>query len=176
MGLPRQEYWSGLPFPFPRGLPNSKTKPVSPAVQVDCLPLSHLGSPTWENNYIFFLNEWAVTLWVAVPQILVNIMKSLWMSGRGEEGGLKNSDQTSGSDVASSQACRQGMQDHTSLLQEEDTFPHLFPWGSLAARSPTPAPTQPSLFPFPEQVIGSWFANCVYLWNRRLSVTRIRMV
>ena len=29
MGFPRQEYWSGLPFPSPGGLPNPRIKPVS---------------------------------------------------------------------------------------------------------------------------------------------------
>ena len=33
MGFPRQEYWSGLPFPSPRGLPNPGIKPASPALQ-----------------------------------------------------------------------------------------------------------------------------------------------
>ena len=34
MGFSRQEYWSGLPFPSPGGLPNPDTgiKPVSPAL------------------------------------------------------------------------------------------------------------------------------------------------
>ena len=32
MGLPRQEYWSGLPFPFPGDLPNIGIKPKSPAL------------------------------------------------------------------------------------------------------------------------------------------------
>ena len=31
MGLPRQEYWSRLPFPFPGDLSNPEIKPVSPA-------------------------------------------------------------------------------------------------------------------------------------------------
>ena len=31
MGFPRQEYWSGLPFPSPGDLPNPGIKPVSPA-------------------------------------------------------------------------------------------------------------------------------------------------
>ena len=30
MGLPRQEYWSGLPFPYPGDLPNSGMEPRSP--------------------------------------------------------------------------------------------------------------------------------------------------
>ena len=38
MGFPRQEYWSGLPFPSPGDLPDPETKPKSPAVQVDSLP------------------------------------------------------------------------------------------------------------------------------------------
>ena len=32
MGFPRQEYWSGLPFPPPGDLPNLETEPVSPAL------------------------------------------------------------------------------------------------------------------------------------------------
>ena len=31
MGFPRQEYWSGLPFPFAGDLPNPGIEPVSPA-------------------------------------------------------------------------------------------------------------------------------------------------
>ena len=30
MGFPRQEYWSGLPFPSPGDLPNPGIKPMSP--------------------------------------------------------------------------------------------------------------------------------------------------
>ena len=32
MRFPRQEYWSGLPFPPPGDLPNPRTEPVSPAL------------------------------------------------------------------------------------------------------------------------------------------------
>ena len=46
-GFSRQEYWSGLPFPSPGYLPNLRMEPVSPALQADSLPLSHLGSPLW---------------------------------------------------------------------------------------------------------------------------------
>ena len=35
MGFSRQEYWSGLPFPFPRDLPNPGIEPRSPALQID---------------------------------------------------------------------------------------------------------------------------------------------
>ena len=43
MGFPRQEYWSGLPFSSSEDLPDPGTKLVSPALQADSLPLSHLG-------------------------------------------------------------------------------------------------------------------------------------
>ena len=35
MGFPRQEYWSGLPFPSPGDLPDPRIEPVSPALQAD---------------------------------------------------------------------------------------------------------------------------------------------
>ena len=38
MGLSRQEYWNGLPFPFPGDLPESGTEPRSPTLQADALP------------------------------------------------------------------------------------------------------------------------------------------
>ena len=44
LGFPRQEYWSGLPSPFPGDLPNPGIKPKSSALQVDSLPLSHQAS------------------------------------------------------------------------------------------------------------------------------------
>ena len=40
-----QEYWSGLPLPSPRDVLNSRIESMSPALQVDSLPLSHRGSP-----------------------------------------------------------------------------------------------------------------------------------
>ena len=45
MEFSRQEYWSGLPCPPPGDLPNPGIKPMSPALQVDSLPLSYYGSP-----------------------------------------------------------------------------------------------------------------------------------
>ena len=49
MGFFRQEYWSRLPFPPPRDLPDPEAEPassVSPALQADSLLLSHQGN-TW---------------------------------------------------------------------------------------------------------------------------------
>ena len=44
MGFPRQEYWSGVLFPSLGDLPDPGIKPKSPALQMNSLPLSHLGS------------------------------------------------------------------------------------------------------------------------------------
>ena len=38
MEFSRQEYWSGLPFPFPGDLPDSGIEPRSPALQAAALP------------------------------------------------------------------------------------------------------------------------------------------
>ena len=45
MGFSRQEYWSGLPFPSSRDLPDPGIEPMSPTLQEDSLLLSHRGSP-----------------------------------------------------------------------------------------------------------------------------------
>ena len=37
-GFSRQEYWSGLSFPFPRDLSDPGIEPGSPALQADSLP------------------------------------------------------------------------------------------------------------------------------------------
>ena len=44
MGIPRQEYRSRVLFPTPEDLPNPGIELESPELQVDYLPLSHLGS------------------------------------------------------------------------------------------------------------------------------------
>ena len=41
----RQEYWSGLPFPSPRDLPNPGIEPESPALQADSLPIEPPAKP-----------------------------------------------------------------------------------------------------------------------------------
>ena len=45
MGFPRQEYWSGLPFPPPENLPDPGIEPRSPAFQADSLPSEAPGKP-----------------------------------------------------------------------------------------------------------------------------------
>ena len=55
MGFPRQEYWSGLPFPPPGDLPHPGIRlssPVSPVLQADSLPAGLSGKPkhwAWED-------------------------------------------------------------------------------------------------------------------------------
>ena len=55
MGFSRQAYWSGLLFPSLGDLLHTGIKSVSPALQADSLPPSHLGSSdyhwdNWETN------------------------------------------------------------------------------------------------------------------------------
>ena len=38
MEFSRQEYWSGLPFPSPRDLPDAEIEPESPVLQANSLP------------------------------------------------------------------------------------------------------------------------------------------
>ena len=45
-GFPRQEHWSGLPFPSRGDLSNPGIEPRSPELHTDSLPLSHQGRPT----------------------------------------------------------------------------------------------------------------------------------
>ena len=46
MGFSRQEYWNGLPFPSPGGLPDPGIKPGSPTLQADAL----LAEPLEKNS------------------------------------------------------------------------------------------------------------------------------
>ena len=61
MGLSRQEYWSGLPFPSPGDLPDPGIEPRSSALQADPLPIELPGkiqahfwfTPDWSMRKIF---------------------------------------------------------------------------------------------------------------------------
>ena len=49
----KKEYWSGLPFASPEGLPNPGNQPSSPALRADSSPSSHGGShgkAVWRNS------------------------------------------------------------------------------------------------------------------------------
>ena len=45
MEFSRQEYWSGMPFPFPGDLPNPGIKPGPPVLQADPLLSEPPGKP-----------------------------------------------------------------------------------------------------------------------------------
>ena len=45
MGLSKQEYWNGLPFPSPGYLPDLGIEPRSPELQADSLPTELPGKP-----------------------------------------------------------------------------------------------------------------------------------
>ena len=49
-GFPRQEYWSGLPFPSPEDLPDPGIEPMSSALQADSLPAEPQGKPLFFHN------------------------------------------------------------------------------------------------------------------------------
>ena len=51
MGISRQEYWSGLPFPPPGDLSSPAIEPTSPTLQADSLPSETPGIPrAWEGT------------------------------------------------------------------------------------------------------------------------------
>ena len=45
MGFPRQEWWSGLPFPSPEDLPNPGIRSISPALAGGFFTTEPLGKP-----------------------------------------------------------------------------------------------------------------------------------
>ena len=51
MGLSRQEYWSGWPFPSLGDVPDPGIEPRSPTLQADFYHLSHHGSPSSVNQF-----------------------------------------------------------------------------------------------------------------------------
>ena len=53
IGFSRQQYWSGLPFPSPRDLPNPRIESGSPTSQTDTLPSEPPGKS--DRFTLFFL-------------------------------------------------------------------------------------------------------------------------
>ena len=66
MGFPRQEYWSGLPFPSPRDLPDPGIKPGSHALQTD-LPSETPGFGTLNLVY-----SWCLINFCCLTQVANN--------------------------------------------------------------------------------------------------------
>ena len=74
MEFSRQEYWSGLPIPFPGHLPGPGIKPEFPSLLVYPLPLSHQGSPV----YIYTHTH---------TRVCVCVYDLLWEIGSYDDGG-----------------------------------------------------------------------------------------
>ena len=55
MGLPWQEYWSGLLFPSPGDLPDPALKPMCPVLAAGFFTTEPPGKPGRENRYDFIL-------------------------------------------------------------------------------------------------------------------------
>jgi len=72
IGVPRQEYWSGLPCPPPGDLPDLGIKPRSPSLQADSLP----SEPPEKSNITLILYQnqtkksLEVILWISNKLIL----------------------------------------------------------------------------------------------------------
>ena len=60
LGFPRQEYWTGLPFPSPGDLLDPEIKPRSSAWQTDPLSLNHLGNMKMFITIPFFFKTYIV--------------------------------------------------------------------------------------------------------------------
>ena len=56
MEFPRQEYWSGLPFPSPGDLPDPGIKSRFSSLQADSLPPEPLGKPLTMLRNLFLMN------------------------------------------------------------------------------------------------------------------------
>ena len=71
MEFPRQEYWSGLLFPSPRDISDPEMEPVSPALQVDSLLLSHQGS--WPEAVIpsQYCLPWLHSTWLRLREVFL---------------------------------------------------------------------------------------------------------
>ena len=56
MGFPRQEYWSGLPFPSPKDLLDLGTEPTSPALAGGFFITEQLGKAEQVTYHIININ------------------------------------------------------------------------------------------------------------------------
>ena len=53
MDLPRQEHWSGQPFPLPEDIPDPGIEPPLPTLQTDSLPAEPPGIFTFQEEELF---------------------------------------------------------------------------------------------------------------------------
>ena len=72
MGFPRQEYWSGLPFPFPGDLPDPGVKPMSHALAGGYFTPEPSGKPMFSFNLDKYAGEKLLKYRVGVSLTLRN--------------------------------------------------------------------------------------------------------
>ena len=98
-GFFRQEYWGGLSFPSPGGLPNPGTEPGSPALQADTLTSEPLGLPRFKG--LDLIDRVPDELWIEVHDIVQETglktipmekkcKKAKWLSGEALQIALKS--------------------------------------------------------------------------------------
>ena len=90
MGFPRQEFWSELPFPSPRDLPDTGIEPMSPAWQVDSLPQSHLGSPFYTSCLQVVLSHYFRYFFSGIYEFLVFVFSHSVVSDSLQPHGLQH--------------------------------------------------------------------------------------
>ena len=56
-GIFQAKYWSGLPFPSPRDLPDPRIEPRSPMLQVDTLPSEPPRKPSYHHAQFNVINS-----------------------------------------------------------------------------------------------------------------------
>ena len=71
MGFPRQEYWSGLPFPIPGDLPDSGTEPEFPALQADSLRIE----PAFLLKFVQFIIYPMERQWLCCLVLITKVKK-----------------------------------------------------------------------------------------------------
>ena len=88
VGFSRQEYWSGLPFPFPGDLPNPGIKPGSPTLQADSLPSESPGTKRKTNiRYYLYVESKIRYKWIYLQNRNRPLNKtSLWLPKGKEQG------------------------------------------------------------------------------------------
>ena len=71
MGFPRQEYWSGLPFPPPGDLADPGIKTASPVLQMGSLPLSCHRNQVLCLHITVYWHQWQETHGLLFTQFLL---------------------------------------------------------------------------------------------------------
>ena len=78
MGVSRQEYWSGFPFPSPGDLPDPEIEPRSPALQADTLTSKSPGKPT----YMYIYTQKPITLWQIEGEKIEAVLDFLFLGSK----------------------------------------------------------------------------------------------